>query len=130
MDGLFKYIRKVNGKYVIRNNCVWGTYDKVEDALHDRDLLVACDWDISEVLARDEIPNKYYEMDIPSYESYIGFKEEMKYITTQKIDGKEYYTVQRRHNRILRRYGYYKTLEEAIDKRNELMENDWYELGQ
>lgn len=127
--GLFKYIYKRGDKYVIRNKNIWGTYDKIEDALHDRDLLVEANWDIGEMLSRDEKPNKYYDMDIPNYELYkIKKKNNLKYITKQWRGDVLYYTVQRTVNKSIQRYGYFDTLEDAIRRRDELVENDWKDM--
>ena len=124
--GLFKYIRKRGKKYIIKNKNTWGTYDKIEDALHDRDLLVEANWDLGEMLSRDEKPNKYYEMDIPNFElKQIKKKNNLKYITKQRRGDVIYYTVQRTVNDSIQRYGYFDTLDEAIVRRDELVKNDW-----
>lgn len=127
MDKLFKYIRKRDGKFVIENEIVWGRYDNIEDALYDRDVMVDSEWDLSEALARDEKENKYRKMDIPSFDDYLAWKNRMKYITKQKSGSKEYYVVQKKMNGVIKRFGYFKTLDEAIDRRNKLMDKGWFD---
>ena len=63
----YKYIVKSkDGSYTLKKDNEWyGTYKNIEDALHDRDLLIECDWDVTEMNARDETPNKYYGIDLP-----------------------------------------------------------------
>lgn len=124
--GFYKYIAKKGEKFVIKTRTgIWGTYKNVEDALHDRDLLVEANWDIGEVLASDEKDNKYYEMDLPDFETEKLKKDENKYISKQKTDGGEYFTVQKKIKGKLKRFGYYKTLDEAKEVRDELIKNNW-----
>lgn len=123
MDELYRHIVRNGDKYVIKTESnIWGTYSKLEDALHDRDLLANANWDIGEVLASDEKDNKYYEMDLPDFDST---KNENKYITVQKIRDKEYFIVQKTIGGEQKRFGYYKTFDEAKKIRDELIKNNW-----
>lgn len=114
----YKYIQKrKNGSYIIKkHDGIYGTYDNVRDALHDRDLLVECDWDVSEMNARDEKPNKYYDMELPPSRRYITEKRQDKrvyYMIRKTIDGESVF------------FGQFKTFEEAAKRRDELVKNNW-----
>ena len=101
----------------MKDGQMYGRYDDVTDALHDRDLLIEFEWDIAEVLAQDEKPNKYKEMKIPAWD---------RYITKQKVGDKyTYYTVQKTVNGKKMRFGYYKTYDEAVRVRDELEAKGW-----
>ena len=124
--GLYKYVRRIDGKYeIVKKGIVFGTYENVEDALHDRDLFVDAKWDMTEAFARDETENKYYDMGLQLFDDYLKQKENSKYITIQDSGGKKYYTVQKTINNELFRFGYYDTFDEAVRVRDELIKNNW-----
>ena len=126
MGKLFRHIiRKGKGYKIIKDGISYGTYSDIRDALHDRDLYESAEWDMAEVLAKEEIPNRYLNVDIPSFDDYMKEKEHSKYITFQKHGDGGYYTIQKRINGKIIRFGYYKTFEEAKRKRDKLIEYDW-----
>ena len=117
MGAFYKYIVKRKDKYcIVKNGITFGTYDDITNALHDRDLLVEYEWDLSEVLAQDEKPNKYKSMELPPCD---------RYITKQRVQKYVYYTIQKVINGEKRRFGYFKTFEEAVRRRDELEANGW-----
>ena len=114
----YKHIRRLkNGSYVIhKNGEPYGTYTDIKDALHDRDILVDCDWDVTEMNARDEIPNKYCDAELPP---------SRKYITLKRQGNREYFMIRKTINGEQRFFGQYKTFKEAAEKRDELVKNNW-----
>lgn len=114
----YKYIiqRKNGTFYIIKDNEKYGTYTNIQDALHDRDLLIECNWDVTEMNARDETPNKYYGMNLPP---------SRKYITLKKQDGREYYMIRKTINGEQKCFGHYKSFMDAVKKRDELVKNNW-----
>ena len=114
----YKYIHKRKDKYhIMKENEWYGTYDDLRLALHDRDILIDSNWDMSEMLARDETPNKYDDMELPpfNYRRYITRKHDGHYMIRKVIDGEQIF------------FGQYPTLKEAMDKRDELIRCDWDE---
>ena len=114
----YKYIiqRKNGTFYIIKDDETYGTYTNIQDALHDRDLLIECDWDVTEMNARDETPNKYYDIDLPP---------SRKYITLIKKDDREYYMIRKTINGEQKYFGQYKSFMDAVKKRDELVKNNW-----
>ena len=112
----YKHISRRKGKYNIIKNGEWyGTYDDLRLALHDRDLLIDSDWDIAEMLARNETPNKYIGIELPpfNYRRYITKKHDGKYMIRKVIDGEQKF------------FGQYPTLREAMQHRDELEKRNW-----
>lgn len=114
----YRYIHQHhNGYQILKDNESYGWYDNLPDALYDRDRLEECNWDLEEFVWLPEKENKYKHMILPpkeldNWKQYIypsgsGFKIQ------KQINGKRKY------------FGTYKTLEEAIKRRNELIENGW-----
>ena len=101
---------------IIKNGKSYGTYDDIRDAMHDRDILMDCDWDMTEMCARDEIPNKYKDMELPP---------SRKYITEKRQGNRVYYTIRKTINGVRCYFGHYKTFEDAVKKRDELEEIGW-----
>ena len=123
MGNFYNHIVKKGDKFVIKTESnTWGTYSRLEDALHDRDLLVEANWDIGEVLASDEKDNKYYEMELPDFDST---KNECKHIYVEKIKDVEYFRIRKKIGGKLKNFGYFETLEEAKEVRDELIKNNW-----
>lgn len=130
MGEFYRYISRRDKKYgkeyeIIKNGISFGSYSDIRAALHDRDLYENSNWDIAEALARDETPNKYLDMEIPSFDEYLERKKNSKYITYQKSGHKEYYTVQKTINGTQKRFGYFDTFEEAVNRRDELIKKNW-----
>ena len=126
MGKFFRYITKRGKNFEItKDNESYGMYSDVRDALHDRDLLEMVNWDMDEFLAKEDTPNRYQNIDIPSFDDYIEKKEHSKYITFQKKGDGGYYTIQKTINGEMVRFGYYKTFEEAKRRRDVLIAYDW-----
>ena len=125
MRDFYKYIIKNgNGTYsIFKNNERCGTYDDLRYALHDRDLLVDYDWDIGEVLAQDEKPNKYIDVDLPEWNKHIPTHD--RYITKQKNKYKTYFKVQKTINGEQKCFGYFESYDDAVKLRDELEAEGW-----
>lgn len=152
MDKFYKYIVK-NGNYyaIMKDNEKYGTYRRLEDALYERDRLIECDWDWEDSLELPEKDNPYLKMKLPRFvheysyiyhvaQTYRVFKgAEYKGTFNTKTDAYAYaeeiggrvattnkrYRVAKRVNGKSVYFGQYATLEEAIKRRDELMENGW-----
>lgn len=122
----YKYIilNRNNTYSIFYNNERYGTYDDITDALHDRDLLIESDWDIAEVMAQDEKPNKYKTMELPEWNRKPRIYDD-RYITKQKSGNKIYFKIQKHVDGVQQAFGYFKTYEEAVEKRDELEANGW-----
>lgn len=122
----YRYIvKRRNGTYRIKKgNEFYGTYNDLTDALHDRDLLIEYDWDIAEVMAQDEKPNKYKDMNLPEWNRKPRIWDD-RYITKQKSGNQIYYKIQKHIDGVQQSFGYYKTYDEAVEKRDELEQSNW-----
>jgi len=114
----YKYIvKQKDGTYALKKDNEWyGTYDDVRDALHDRDMLMECDWDFTEMNSRDEKPNKYLDMELPP---------SRRYITEKRQNGKVYYTIRKSIDGESVYFGHFKSFYEAAKRRDELVKNNW-----
>lgn len=112
----YRYIYKQGDGYCIKkNNEYYGGYDKLEDALFDRDRLIQTNWNVSLWLELPEIPNPYYHMDLPVFEhdtTYITRLPE-RYKVQKWVDGKPVI------------FGVYDSYDEAKQRRDELISNNW-----
>lgn len=112
----YRFIYKRGGMYQLQyKNEHYGFYERVEDALFDRDRLEQVDWDFELFCELPEIPNPYYHMELPDYEhdsTYITFIP-AKYRVMKKINGKT------------RVFGDYSSLEDARVRRDECLSNNW-----
>lgn len=118
MGRFYKYIRRrENGKYQIRKDGEsWGDYANIEDALHDRDILIDSDWDMGEFCARGDVENKYYSMDLPDFDY-----DDYDYITTRNGE----YIIQKRIGKKVKQFGVFDNIEDAIRRRDELIARKW-----
>lgn len=118
MTGKFyRYIyEQDNGFRIIKDNEHYGWYDNIRDALHDRDMLESCDWDLGEFVYIEK-ENKYKNMILPPKE----LDRQMQYV--YKANGG--FRIQKKLNGELKHFGYFKTLKEALEKRDWLIENNW-----
>ena len=114
----YRYIYKQGDKYSIqKDGQYYGGYDKLEDALFDRDRLIQTDWNVELWLELPEIPNPYYNMDLTPFNhdrTYISIVP-MRYRVQKSINGK------------LVNFGDYKYYEDAKKRRDELISNNWRE---
>ena len=109
---IYRYIIKKNNGYAIEKNKEhYGWYNDLTDALFDRDRLEQVDWDWALFVLLPEVPNHYKAIELPP------FKKKRDYITC--IPTK--WRVQKKINGRMRYFGTYDTLEEAEEKRNELL---------
>jgi hypothetical protein len=117
MDDFYKYIYEKNGGYqIIKDNVYYGWYPDIRWALHDRDSLISCDWDLGEFVYIER-ENKYLHMRLPPR----GLKRANQYV--YRNNGS--FRIQKKINGVLKQFGSYKTLDEALTKRDELIENGW-----
>lgn len=109
---IYRYIIKKNKGYAIEKNKEhYGWYDNLPDALFDRDRFEQVDWDWSLFVLLADVPNHYKAIELPPFEKkrdYITYIP-AKWRVQKRIDGKTRY------------FGSYDTLEEAEEKRNELL---------
>lgn len=116
----YRYIYpKHNGYQIIKNNTYYGWYDDIRWALYDRDRLEDCNWDYEEFVWLPETENKYLSMRLPpkecnNWRQYV-YPNKKSFRVVKRIDG------------VLKCFGTYKTLDEALDKRDELIKNGWCE---
>lgn len=121
MNNLYQYIYKVGDGYQIRKNGEsYGWYPLLSDALYDRDDLVECNWDLEEWVWLPQRPNPYEGVTLPPMDlevkrpyQYIYARGNGTFRICKRVDGKQI------------NYGSYHSLEEAIEKRNELVMNNW-----
>ena len=151
----YRYIVKSDGKYhIIKDNERYGTYNTVEDALYERDRLMAVDWDWDKSMELAETNNNYYAIRLPPFDhqstnitfdaecwvvrekgknqryrgTYSTFEEarEVAWIYNANISHKNSaYRVQRRINGKTVYFGRYKTYDEAKQRVKELERNGW-----
>ena len=120
MTGRFyRYIHQHHNGYQIRKDGIhYGWYDNIYDALFDRDRLEQCQWDLEEFVWLPERPNKYLGIPLPPRE----LDRYRQYIYPSAHGG---FRIQKTINGKVKYFGTYKSLDEAIQKRDELIRNDW-----
>lgn len=118
MTGKFyHYIYEKHGGYqIIKDNEYYGWYEDIRDALHDRDVLESCDWDLGEFVYIER-ENKYRNMILPPKE----LDRQMQYVYRTNSG----FRIQKKVNGELKHYGCFKTLKEALKRRDELIEREW-----
>ncbi len=118
--GFYRYIYPHhNGWRILKDNVHYGYYEDIADALIDRDNLERCDWDLGEWVYIEPTHNPYKHMRLPSYA--YGLRRPRQYIYW---NGFNFY-IKKKINGRIKYYGTFKTLDEAIDKRDELIEKEW-----
>ena len=152
--GFYKYIVKNESSYSIKKgNERFGTYNKLSDALYERDQLIKADWDWSRLSELPETTNFYRKMRLPPfthessyiYETTLAYKvflngeyygqfntKKVAYDYAKEIGGNvvpvhKRFLVQKRINGRSQHFGTYKTFEEAKKRRDELIECGWEE---
>lgn len=114
----YRYIYERHGGYqILKDNIHYGWYEDIRDALFDRDNLEKCNWDFEEFVWLPPRFNPYLNMRLPPkgcnhWRQYVSLTDGGFRITKQ-INGKRKY------------FGTYPTLDEALDRRDELIENGW-----
>lgn len=123
---LYRYIKQRNGKYLIlKDNIDYGTYNKLEDALLERDILEDCNWNQEIVISNATITqNRYKEYDLPPFpktrNKILPLPRYISYNGTS-------YIIQKRINKEVKFFGSYHTLKEAKNIKRKLMKNNWDE---
>ena len=70
---LYRYVYKCNHGWIIQKNHEhYGWYDKLEDALYERDRLEQVDWDLGEWVYLKDTENPYKYTKLP--EPHLGLK--------------------------------------------------------
>ena len=87
----------------------------MEEALFDRDRLEQTNWNVSLWLELPDMPNPYYHIELPP------FNHDKTYITRLP----ERFKVQKRINGKAKVFGTYESYEEAKQRRDELISNNW-----
>lgn len=112
--------KKRNGSYIIiKNSQSYGIYNKLTDALQERDNLESVGWDMDLLCELPMKPNTYENIKLPSFE------HNPKYIYIETYKKKVKFAIRKRFNGKRKRFGWYDTLEEAEKVRDLLIENDW-----
>lgn len=106
-----------NGYQIKKDNIHYGWYDDIRWALFDRDRLESVNWDFEEFVWLPERDNPYLTMKLPPRE--LDRWRQYVYVSTKG------FRIQKKINGKLKYFGTFKTLDEALDKRNELMQKGW-----
>lgn len=80
-------------------------------------MLESCDWDLGEFVYIEK-ENKYNHMQLPPRE----LDRQMQYVYRHTNGG---FRIQKKVNGKLKHFGHFKTLEEALNRRDELIKNNW-----
>ena len=148
----YRYIVKSKNYYqILKDNKYWGSYRRLSDALYERDRFMQCNWVWDDVLELEDTENKYEHMDLPPFQrdySYVYeipchyrvFKggEYLGYFT-EKTDADEYaeevggrvictdvrFRIQKSINGKTIRFGCFDNIEDALERRDELIKNEW-----
>ena len=148
----YKYIiKRKNSFEIMKGNEKFGTYSKLTDALYERDRLIESNWDWDDYLQLEETINVYEKMMLPPFfhdSSYI-YERPMRYDVVKdgevygkfhtKTEAYEYakrvkgevepknkrYLVKKRVDGELFQFGSFRTLDEAKELRDRLVENGW-----
>ena len=129
MDGfdtnkLYRYIYERKGKYYIRkNNKSYGSFNSLENAMLDRDLLEICNWDQDLMISLSTVQaNMYKEFDLPPFKRDRLDKYRLpKYITRYG----DKYRVQKYIEGELCVFGDFSTLHDALVCRDSLVRVGW-----
>ena len=154
-DSFYKHIYKYGDDYcIIRKNELYLSMLTIEEALFERDRLVAVDWDWELYCELPSTVNNYSYITLPPFDhkpkyisidrerwTVVGKGKSYKYYGTypnkdeaQKValehNGRikhspQRYMVQKTLGNKVVKFGKYKTLEEAEEKVLELLNNDW-----
>lgn len=153
--GFYRYIVFEKGSYhIVKDNERYGSYRRLEDALYERDRLIAVDWDWDLSMELPETPNNYIHIDLPPFdhmptnitvdkEHWVvrGKGKEQRYygryydydeakrvamIYNANISHKkEAFRVQKRIKGKTHYFGRYPTMEKAQARVKELEANNW-----
>ena len=120
---LYRYIWKINGKYrVVKYQKSYGTFNTLENALLERDLLEDYNWNTEELINIETVTkNRYQEMNLPPFEKQQKPKEIPKYITKRG----NLYLRQKSLNGQTVHFASTKDLNNAIELRNFIKKHNW-----
>lgn len=151
----YRNIHKTSKGFEIKKgNEKFGTYSTIEDALYERDRLIAVGWDWDLAMELPETPNGYIHIDLPPFEhesSYISEDKEHWVVRDrgkfQKYRGTYYnydearrvaliydgtishkksaFRIQKRVDGKTTYFGRFRTREDAEKRVEELKKNDW-----
>lgn len=153
--GFYRHIVFENDRYhVVKDNERYGSYKRVEDALYERDRLMAVDWDWDLSMELPETNNNYIHIKLPPFDHlptnitvdnecwvvrdkgkeqryrgrYYTYEEAKKVamIYSANISHKrKAYRVQKRIKGKTCYFGRYPTLEKAQERVKQLEANNW-----
>lgn len=122
MDNFYKYIYKSNDGYKIEKDCeYYGWFEDVRDALYERDRLISVNWDLELWVDIEETPNSYSNVVLPPFDSNI--KHLKQYISFDNINN--VWKIRKSINGKQKSFGNFIKLNDALKRRNELIECDW-----
>lgn len=121
VNDLYRYVYESNNGYIIQKNHEhYGWYPELSDALYERDRLEECNWDLGEWVYMQDNKNKYESMKLPPRD--LGLKRPRQYIYLNACGN---WRIQKKIDGRLHQFGTFKTLDEAIKVRDELIRNEW-----
>lgn len=153
-NNFYKYISKNgNSYYITKNNENFGSYTRLSDALYERDRLIQADWNWDALMELPETENFYEKMNLPKFiheysyicriahtykvykngEYYCSFNgkrnahDYAKMIGGEVVEENHMYRVQKSVDGKIKHFGSYKTMEEAVNRRDELVKKGWKE---
>ena len=151
----YRYIVKEgNTFFIMKGKEKYGSFRRVEDALYERDRLMAVDWDWDLAMELPETMNGYIHIDLPPFNhqpSYITVDKEHWLVRSKGKEQRYYgrystyeearkvamiysanishkkkaFRVQKRINGKTKYFGRYATMEEAEERVKELEANGW-----
>lgn len=118
----YKHIYRAGDNFrIIKNGVHYGWFDNVRDALYERDRLIECDWDLVEWVYLEETHNPYSDIILPPFDSNI--KHLKQYISFDSINN--VWKIRKSINGKQKNFGNFIKLNDALKRRNELIECDW-----
>lgn len=148
----YHHIRKKGRLFeIVKDSQIFGSYERVEDALYDRDRLIRVNWDWDLFVELVETPNNYNHINLPPFDkqpkyvhhiserwqvwdtdiyhgTYRSEKEAKRVADIYNCNIKhiaEKWGVTRTINGKKQWFGQYDTEEEALAKVEELNEKGW-----
>lgn len=125
----YRNIVRSGKKYRIKhNNKDYGEFNKLSDALYERDALFYCNFDY-DLLVESDLENKYENMELPPFperrpsgriKGIKANKEEREGEITFDHDKRMFCIKKGEQN-----FGYYETMTEAYYYKKKLIENSW-----
>lgn len=124
----YRFIVRVGDHYRIKhNNKDYGEFNKLSDALYERDCLVYCNFDY-DLLVECDLENKYENMELPPFPEKRPRGKIKNIIDKSKIEGKIEFNHKINKFTVTKGdedFGSYDTMTEAYYAKKILMENKW-----